>query len=121
MRGAAMTTTDRPTNSTITQAAEVLLRRAIEAGAELGEEVRDAVTRASQHRLPEEDARRLYRRVLGIVRAEDSTDLDEESRRRLAAEIDTEVAALLLTRSTTDSGGLTNGHHVADVGPTDTT
>jgi uncharacterized protein (DUF2267 family) len=116
-----MTTTDRPSNSTTAQAAEVLLRRAMEAGTELGEEVRDAVTRAAQHRLPEEDARRLYRRVLGIVRAEDSADLDEESRRRLAAEIDSEVANLLLSRSTTHSGEPTNGHNISDVGPTDTT
>lgn len=117
-----MTTTDRPSNSTTAQAAEVLLRRAMEAGTELGEEVRDAVTRAAQHRLPEEDARRLYRRVLGIVRAEDSADLDEESRRRLAAEIDSEVANLLLSRSMTAPGGPTaDGHGVTDVGPTETT
>ena len=88
-----MSDTTHETN--LRRAALEFLGRAQELSKDFGEEVEASVRRAAEQELSDEEARRLYRRVLGILRTEEAPGLDTDERLRLAADIDAEVASLV--------------------------
>lgn len=83
-----------PTHDTIDETRAIELRRLVddmfEVADTLGTDIADAVRLAAQYPLPEERARRLYAKVLVVLRTA-GQDLDDEARRRVVADVDAQV------------------------------
>ena len=72
-----------------------LIEQALTLAADYGKEVEAAVRAASEEPLDTVRAERLYRRLLGILRGIDRTDISERERTALVSTIDEEVAHIV--------------------------
>ena len=86
------------TNETVDSVQGAELRRLVEdmfsLAESLGDDISDAVRLAVSHPLPEDRARGLYERVLVVLKTA-GRDLDDAARRRIVAEVESEVDRLV--------------------------